>query len=165
VASTNDTVFAEVHAGAAPAGGGNLWSNAYGAGGPAGTANVCMLRWRQVPKDVYRRAVLQTADQYRSREVNLSEPVWPGTMGGVILLMLGAHELTGDAGYLDAADRFAEKGVELFLGDACPLPRASHVHDHYEAVTNGDTLMMALLRLWQVQDKPTRKLKLVFTDR
>lgn len=61
--------------------------------------------------------------------------------------------------------RVAQKGIELFLGDGCPLPKASHVHDHYEAVTNGDTLMMALLRWWQVQNKPTLKLKLVFTDR
>jgi len=44
------------------------------------------------------------------------------------------------------------------------MPKASHIHDHYEAVTNGDTLMMALLRLWQVQNQPERKLALVFTD-
>jgi hypothetical protein len=164
VAATNDKVFAEAHAdGAAPSG--NLWSNAYGGGPPASSANVCVLRWRQVGGDAYRRVVLQTADAYRSQEVNLSEPVWPGTMGGVILLMLGAHELTGENKYLDAADRFARQGVELFLGDGCPLPKASHVHDHYEAVTNGDTLMMALLRLWQIENRPRLELELVFTDR
>jgi hypothetical protein len=164
VAATNDQGFAEARANA-PAPGGNLWSNAYGGGPPASTANVCMLRWRQVHHDAHRRAVLQTADAYRSREINLSEPVWPGTMGGVILLMLGARELTGDGAYLDAADGFAQKGVELFLGDGLALPKASHVHDHYEAVTNGDTLMLALLRLWQVQNKPMLKCELVFTDR
>jgi len=131
----------------------------------AGSADVCMIRYRQVHVDAYRRVVLQTAEQYRNQEVNLSKPVWPGTMGNVILLMLNAHELTGEQKYLEAADRFAQKGLELFLGDGCPLPRASHVHDHYEAVTNGDTLMMALLRLWQVQNEPKRKLALVFTDR
>jgi rhamnogalacturonyl hydrolase YesR len=171
VASTNDTVFAKLHTdsgqreAATTAGGPNLWSNAYGGSGPAGMADTCMLRYRQVQQDVYRRVVLQTADQYRSREINLSEPVWPGTMGNVILLMLNAHELTGDRKYLDAADHFAQKGADLFLGDGSPLPKASHLHDHYEAVTNGDTLMMALLRLWQVQNEPALKLNLVFTDR
>jgi hypothetical protein len=187
VASTNDKVFAAgataglsssagqgtearldkptVAPDAATADGANLWSNAYGGGPPAGTANVCMLRWRQVRHDAYRRFVLQTAEAYRSRQINVSQPVWPGTMGGVILLMLGAHELTGEGKYLEAADRFAEKGVDLFFGDGCPLPKASHVHDHYEAVTNADTLMLALLRLWQVENKPTLKLELVFTDR
>jgi hypothetical protein len=173
VAATNDQVFASTHAdatgrGSAPtAGEGNLWSNAYGASGPAGTANVCMLRWRQVRHDVYRGVVIQTADRYRRRDVNLSEPVWPGTMGSVILLMLNAHELTGESTYLDAAGRFAQKGVELFFDDGCPLPKASHAHahDHYEAVTNADTLMMALLRLSQVEDEPSRKPELSFTDR
>jgi hypothetical protein len=124
-----------------------------------------MLRYRQVGAAAYRRFVLQTADRYCSEDINLSKPVWPGTMGNVILLMLNAHELTGESKYLDAADRFARKGIELFLGDGCPLPMASHVHDHYEAVTNGDTMMMALLRLWQVRERPAQKLNLVFTDR
>ena len=165
VAATNDEVFAAAQADAGTAGGGNLWSNAYGGSGPAGRVNVCMLRYRQVRHDAYRRAVIQTAEAYRSRQVNLSQPVWPGTMGNVIFLMLGAHELTGEQKYLDAADASAQKGVELFLADGSPLPKASHTHDHYEAVTNGDTLMMALLRLWQVQNQPALKLELVFTDR
>ncbi|OHB81364.1 MAG: hypothetical protein A2V98_02125 [Planctomycetes bacterium RBG_16_64_12] len=61
VASTNDKVFAEVHANSGGADGGSLWSNAYGAGAPAGPANVCMLRYRQVGHDAYRRFVLETA--------------------------------------------------------------------------------------------------------
>lgn len=165
VAAANDAAFAKAQAGDVSTRGGNVWSNAYGGSGLAGRANLCMLRYRQVRLDACRRVVLQTADEYRSRKVNVSEPVWPGTMGNVILLMLNAHELTGEGKYLDAADHFARKGVALFLGDGCPLPKASHVHDHYEAVTNGDTLMMAFLRLWQVLSKPTLKLKLVFTDR
>jgi hypothetical protein len=164
VASTNDRVFAEMQAGT-PGGGGNLWSNAYGGIGPAGAANLSMLRYRQVAGDAHRREVLRWADVYRPLDVNLSEPVWPGTVGSAVCLMLNAHELTGDDAYLDAADRFAKKGIELFLADGCPLPKASHVHDHYEAVTNGDTLMMSLMRLWQVRNKRTLKSKLVFTDR
>jgi hypothetical protein len=79
--------------------------------------------------------------------------------------MLNAHELTSKDRYLQAADRFAHKGIELFLADGCPLPKASYMHDHYEAVTNGDTLMMALLKLWLVQNRPDTKITLIFTDR
>jgi hypothetical protein len=124
-----------------------------------------MLRYHQIPLAVYRSFVLGTADRYRNADVDLRKPVWPGTMGNVILLMLNAHELTSEDRYLQAADRFAREGVELFLADGCLLPKASHVHDHYEAVTNGDTLMMALLKLWLVQNRPESKVTLIFTDR
>ena len=165
VASANDQVFAKAHAGATTVSAAQLWSNAYGGSGMAGQADTCMLRYRQVRVDAYRRVVLETADLYRDHKVKPGKPVWPGTMGNVILLMLNAHELTNEAKYSKAAERFARKGIELYLGDGCPLPAASHVHDHYEAVTNGDTLMMALLRLWQVQNGPGADLELVFTDR
>jgi uncharacterized protein YyaL (SSP411 family) len=167
VASINDEAFTKAHhlpsqhASRNPAD----WSNAYGSGGPAAEADTCMLRYRQVHLDAYRRFVLETAEGYRTSRVDLRKPLWPGTMGNVILLMLNAHELTSEDEYLQAADRFAREGVELFLGDGCPLPKASHVHNHYEAVTNGDTLMMALLKLWMVQNRPTWKISLVFTDR
>lgn len=141
------------------------WSNAYGSGGPSAAANTCMLRYRQIPSDAYRSFVLETADGYRNADADLSKPIWPGTMGNVILLMLNAYEFTSADRYLHAADRFACKGVELFLADGCPLPKASHVHDHYEAVTNGDILMMALLKLWLVQNRPESKVALIFTDR
>lgn len=166
-ASANDEAFAKAHSSARQQSSrySANWSNAYGNSGPAAGANVCMLRYRQVPMDTYRRFVLETADGYREADVDLTMPVWPGTLGNVIFLMLNAYELTSNDGYLQAADRFAHKGVELFLSDGCPLPKASHMHHHYEAVTNGDTLMMSLLRLWQVQNHPESRAACIFTDR
>ena len=164
VAANNDKAFAEAHSQQAvqvPAD----WSNAYGSAGPAAEASTCMLRYRQVPSDPYRSFVLRTADRYRDAEVDLSKPVWPGTVGNVILLMLNAHELTTEDEYLQEAEGLARRGIELFLNDGCPLPKASHMHDHYEAVTNGDTLMMAFLRLWLGQNRPGSNVALVFTDR
>ena len=167
VAAINDKAFARAHrspgkqAAQIPAN----WSNAYGSGGPAAAANTSMLRYRQAPSDAYRSFVLKTADRYRNAAVDLSKPVWPGTMGNVIFLMLNAYELTCEDGYLQAANRFARESVELFLAGGCPLPRASHMHDHYEAVTNGDTLMMAILKLWLVQNRPESKTTLIFTNR
>jgi len=163
-AANNDKVFGEVHSRQAlgiPAD----WSNAYGNSGPANEANVCMLRYRHVQSDAYRRFVLNTAERYRDADIDLRKPVWPGTAGSVIFLMLNAHELTSQDKYLLSAERFARAGVELFLNDSCPLPKASHVNDHYEAVTNGDTLMMAFFRLWLVQNRPGSKVSLIFTDR
>jgi hypothetical protein len=166
-ALANDEAFAKAHrpisesAVQPPAN----WSNAYGNAGPAAAANTCMLRYRQVPSDAYRQFVLQTAESYRNAVIDLTNPVWPGTLGNVVLLMLNAHELTSDDQYLQVADRFARRGVELFLNDGCPLPKASHIHNHYEAVTNGDTLMLSLLQLWLVQNGLESKGPLVFTDR
>jgi hypothetical protein len=162
-ASANDKAFAKAH----PQTSRNSanWSNAYGSGGPAASANTCMLRYRQIHLETYRRFVLQTADCYREADVDLSKPVWPGTLGNVVILMLNAYELTSDDNYLRSAHRYARNSVELFLTDECPLPKASHMHNHYEAVTNGDTLMMSFLRLWLVQNGPESKVALIFTDR
>lgn len=166
VAAANDEVFRDTVAAAsnenvdAKA----LWSNAYGAGPRAGHANVLMLRYRQTQHEAYRRAVLQEADLYRSHNVDLTYPVWPGTIGDVIWLMLNAYELSGQDVYLQAADTFAQKAVTTFL-DLGPLPRASQQHTHYEAVTNGDTLMMALLRLSLVHNLPESNVNLIYTNR
>jgi hypothetical protein len=144
----------------------NLWSDGYGGGGEiAGYANLLMLRYRQCQPDRYRERILAVADVYLTGPVNLSFPVYPGTFGKVIFLMLSAHELTGDARYLERADDLARQAVELFLPYNCPLPKATHIHDHYEAVTNADTWMMSLLSLWAARQNPPRKLSLVYTDR
>jgi hypothetical protein len=165
VAEANDRAFAAAHQADAAAPASRLWSNAYGGGPPVNRANTCLSRFRQAGGDAYRRVALQIAEQYRHSEIDLRDPLWPGTLGSVVLLMISAHELTGEQDDLDAAERFARRGVELFLTDGCPLPKASHVHDHYEAVTNGDTLMMALLRLWQVRNQPKETLSLIDCDR
>jgi hypothetical protein len=165
VAEANDRAFAAAHQADAAAPASRLWSNAYGGGPPVNRANTCLSRFRQAGSDAYRRVALQIAEQYRHSEIDLRDPLWPGTLGSVVLLMISAHELTGEQDDLDAAERFARRGIELFLTDGCPLPKASHVHDHYEAVTNGDTLMMALLRLWQVRNQPKETLSLIDCDR
>lgn len=145
----------------------NLWSDGYGGFGGelAGHANLLALRYRQRQLQRYRQRILGVADAYRTASLNLSFPVYPGTFGKVILLMLNAQALTGDARYADRADELADQAVGLFLSDGCALPKASHVHDHYEAVTSADTLMMSLLQLWAARQAPARQLRLIYTDR
>jgi hypothetical protein len=55
--------------------------------------------------------------------------------------------------------------AKLFLTDGCPLPKATHVHDHYEAITGADTLMMSMLQLGAARQTPPKKLALLVTDR
>ncbi len=79
--------------------------------------------------------------------------------------MVRAHAMTGDGRYLLRAERFASFGIRVFLGGESPLPRATHLHDHYEAVTGADTFMMALLKLWAVRNGRAEEVRLAWTDR
>jgi len=145
----------------------NLWTSGYGNSGGeiAGPACLRMVRWRQTHAPAYRRAVLKTADRYVGLPIDRSYPVHPGTVGKVLWVLLAAHELSGDGRYLAGAERLAAEACGLFMGDGCPLPKASHQHDHYEAVTGADTLMMALLELWARRQPPPRQLNLPYIDR
>ncbi len=170
-ARANDEAFAKAHAAKPhptpdPAKS-NLWSSGYGGSGGeiAGRANVAMLRWRQVNLDACKHLVLASAHAYLDGEINLSFPVHPGTVGKAIILMLNAHELTGEEKWLARAERLAKEAIRLFIGDGCPLPRAAHCYDHYEAATDADTLMMALLSLWAARQTPPPKLPLAYCDR
>lgn len=150
-----------------PAPASNLWSSGYGASGGeiAGPACTRMLRWHQTHAPAYQKAVLRVADRYLGLPIDRSYPVHPGTVGKVLYVFLAAHELTGDERYLEGADRLAAEAISLFLGDGCPLPKASHVHGHYEAVTGADAMMMALLELWARRQQPAARLGLVYLDR
>ncbi|HUT37135.1 MAG TPA: hypothetical protein VNE39_26880 [Planctomycetota bacterium] len=171
-ARANDEAFAKARAAAKPQPTldpvkANLWSSGYGGSGGevAGRANVAMLRWRQVKLDAYRGLVLDSAARYLDGEIGLGYPVHPGTVGKAIVLMLNAHELTGEEKWLTRADHLAKEAVRLLVGDGCPLPRAAHCYDHYEAATDADTLMMALLQLWAARQKPAVELPLTYCDR
>ncbi len=171
-ARANDEAFAKAHPAApqpppADPAKQNLWSSGYGGSGGqiAGPANVWMLRRRQAKLDAYQTAVLHAARAYLRGEINLSYPVHPGTVGKAIHLMLAAHELTGEGKFLARAEHLATEAVRLFMGDGCPLPRAAHSFDHYEAATDGDTLMTALLELWAMGRTPRAELALRYCDR
>lgn len=92
-------------------------------------------------------------------------PLFAEALDRHTLKLLDAHELTDERAYLARAEALAAQAVKVFTGDDCPLPKATHVHDHYEAITGADTLMMSLLSLWARQQTPPRELGLLFTDR
>jgi hypothetical protein len=133
--------------------------------GHAGTANICYFRYKQVKLGEYAKLILDAANLYRRSEPEIETALHPRTLGHVIFLMLSVYELTGEKQYLERADHYARRSLELFFDASSALPKATSKHDHYEAVTGVDTLMMALLKLWATKNRPDLKLHLVYSDR
>ena len=141
-----------------------VWKAGYGTGNDTAFANLCLLRYDQVKLDGYRELIVQTADRYVGQDPDLSVPLHPGTFGNLILLMVGTYDLTGEKRYLASADDYADTAIRIFLDDSS-LPKATSQHDHYEAVTMGDTLMMGLLELWAVKNRPGNRPEMIYNDR
>lgn len=79
-------------------------------------------------------------------------------------MLLGAYRLNQTPIYLQRAQQLAAQAETLFFADGA-LPRASSQVSHYEAITRGDTLVMALLDLWAIQNRPDLDLGLIWSDR
>lgn len=141
-----------------------LWTTGYGDATDARIANLCLLRYRQASVEGYKDLALAAADRYLDAVPNTEFPLYPGTFGHVILLLADTYALTDEQRYLNRANHFARYAIEVFSGDDAPLPQASSQHDHYEAITLADTLMMGLLKLWAVQSGMDGELP-IFTDR
>jgi len=91
--------------------------------------------------------------------------LYPGALGDAIWLLINDAEITGEPRFLERAELLAAQAAGLFFDPSSPLPRASSQHDHYEAITRADTLMMAMLKLWQKRNKPELTLNLIYCDR
>jgi hypothetical protein len=142
-----------------------LWATGYGQATHAQIANLLALRYSQRPLDRYRDLILLTAQSYLQSEPNIDFPVYPGTMGHVIELMLTAHRLTDEEKYLKRANCFAERAMAMFFDASSPLPKASSRHSHYEAITRCDALMCSLLKLWARRKGIQGNENILFTDR
>ena len=125
---------------------------------------LCYLRYQQVGFDGYRKLILDTAERYLKSNPDTTIALYPGALADAIFLMLSTYRMTGEERYLKRADEFGTMAVDIFF-DGSPLPRASTKHRHYEAITRGDTLVMALLDLWTVKNRPELKLNLVYNER
>lgn len=129
------------------------WATGYGYGTHASAANLCHQRFAQLREShpdlakKYRAMILAAADTYLDSEPDRGDLLKPDAFAEVIDLLLNAAELTGDVKYRNRAVHFARFGIELFLDDGLPLPKASNQHVHYETITGGPEFMRALLRL------------------
>ena len=140
------------------------WISSYGDETDAQGALLCLLRYRQVGDNSYRGLFLAAADRYLTTDPNRSRIVYPGAVGQAIALEVAAYRLTGERKYLERADHFGSLAIDRFF-DTSPLPAASSHSDHYEALTRGDTLVMALLDLWLAANRPRADPPLIYTDR
>lgn len=142
-----------------------LWTAGYGRSTDARVANLCLLRFKQTKHHGYKALALNAAKRYLNVEPIAETTLYPGTFGDAIFLMLTTYEITSQAKYLERAEHFAQQAIKFFFDDSCPLPKASSKHEHYEAITRSDTLMMSLLKLWVTKNQPDLKLRLIYNDR
>jgi lysophospholipase L1-like esterase len=137
----------------------DTWATSYGKPTDAPIALICKTRYDQTKNAGYRNLVVSAADRYLLAAPEKTEGLHPATMGEVVRLLLAAHDLTENDRYVARAKFFADWSIELFLGDS-PLPSATPKYKHYEIISGGDTLMLALLDLWARTNKPDVKLDL-----
>ncbi len=141
------------------------WSTGYGQWTDAQVAMFCVLRWKQVKRDGYKKLFLEAAERYMTSDPDASKVVWPGAVGDAIMLLLEVHRITGDQRYLARADSLGRIAVELFFPGDSPLPKASSRHDHYEVITRADTRGMALLNLGAAKQQPPIELDMIWPER
>ncbi len=141
------------------------WTTGYGESTDANAANVCMLRFQQTGNEGFRHLILAAADRYLDTEPVTDFPVYPGSLGDVIHLLLNAHEITSDEIYLTRAHHFAQMALDMFFDESSPLPKASSKHRHYEAITRADNLMMELLRLYLIANQMDIQSRLIYLER
>jgi uncharacterized protein YyaL (SSP411 family) len=89
---------------------------------------------------------------------------WPQSFAHVISTEAAAYRLTKKSVYLDEARRFARMAVDIFWQDN-PLPRASKQTGHYEAITGGDSLALALLEVHAAEHGLTNRIPSNTIDR
>ena len=122
------------------------WQNGYSAGTLASSAMFYLGRYEQTRHPMYRDIIIKIADEYLHSHPGEDVDAWPQSFAHVISTQVAAHWITEKAVYLEEAQRFARMAVEVFWQDR-PLPRASKQTGHYEAITGGDSLALALLQV------------------
>ena len=131
-----------------------VWATAYGQSTHANMANRCYARFEQLknfdPELAinYRVLILAAADQYLSASPDTAELQKPDAFAFVIELMINVYKMTGEEKYLERAKYFGQIGMDIFLSDGLPLPKATNRHSHYEAITGGPDFMYSLLHLY-----------------
>ena len=141
-----------------------LWATGYGQATDAQAADLCLLRYAQTQLPGYRDLAVAAAARYLDSAPDTTIPLYPGALADAIELMIQCYRLEGEEKYLTRAQFFAEEALRIFFRDS-PLPRASAKHDHYEAITRGDTLAMELLKLWAVKHRPELVDRLIWNER
>ena len=134
----------------------STWSSGYGYGTHAEVANICYgrhLNLKNHHQDMatrYKEMILTVGEMYLSSAPDTTILLKPNEFSEVIQLMLNCYDLTSQEKYLKRATFFAESGIDLFLNDDIPVPKATNRHNHYESITGGPSFMYKLLKLHEV---------------
>ncbi len=139
------------------------WRTAYGLLSESAATMVVWERFQQRPLPDYRQTVILAAKRYLDHDPPEGIVLYPAAFGSGISLLVRVHRMTGEQVYLDRADVLARQAIEMFWQDL-PLPRASSQHDHYEAITGADNLVVSLLELWSTHTQPD-PLEFAWVDR
>jgi len=131
----------------------STWSSGYGYGTHARVANICYNRYKKLRTEhtdmaqQYKELMLKAAGNYLKSSPDTKELLKPNEFSNAIELMLNCYDLTEEKKYLKRADFFAKMGIDLFLNDGCPLPKATNKNGHYESITGGPSFMYQLIKL------------------
>src|SRR5262245_46108242 len=141
-----------------------LWKNGYSSGTQASNAMFCLARYEQVHKPAYKAAIVAIADKYANSLPEEDLDAWPLAFAHAISTQVAAYRFTEQPVYKAQAQRLARMAVEYFWQDN-PLPRASLKSGHYEAITGGDSLALALLEVHAAAHGLTQKIPSNTIDR
>ena len=131
----------------------STWSSGYGYGTHAGVANTIYGRYESLKSEhadlagQYKELILKVGEKYLVSAPDTSILLKPNEFAGVIGLMQNCYAISKDEKFISRAEYFAQSGIELFLTDESPLPRASSRHDHYESITGAPSFMYQILKL------------------
>jgi len=132
----------------------STWDSGYGYGPHSKIANICFMRFQKLKTEYpdlatkYEDLMLAGAQKYLSSAPDISQLLKPNVFADVIDLMLNSYELTGDQKFYERANYFGQLGIDLFLDDESPLPKATNQHNHYETITGGPKFMNKLLKIY-----------------
>jgi len=130
------------------------WGSGYGYGPHAKVANLCYERYQKLKNEHpdfaarYKSLMLASAEKYIQSSPDTSQLLKPYVFAHVIKLLLNSFELTGDQKFIQRANYFGRLGVQLFLDDESPLPKATNQHNFYETITGGPAFMNELLEIY-----------------
>ena len=131
------------------------WGSGYGYGPHSRIGNLCSIRYQKLKTENpdlavrYKDMMLAAAELYLLSSPDTSQLLKPNDFAEAIELMLNSFKLTGDKRFFNRANYFGQLGIDLFLDDKSPLPKATNQHNHYETITGAPKFMNELLKIHQ----------------
>ena len=144
-----------------------LWPSGYGGSGDAQYANTSYELYLRTGDDRLKDLVVKSALRFTA--MDLPDPdstdLQPKAFGQAIMTLLNGYRLSGQSDILLKAYEMANFAISVFWNKGSSLPRASTGVDHFEAITCGDTVVLALFELSMLITKPELNIHFEATDR